>query len=83
LAITGLTSLCSHHHGLIAVHRHEREKAAEREVWIDGDTIERHMQVGARKFVIMHRPAGRAGSAEDAIDLRPIDRLRMDTAGRR
>ena len=44
----------AHHHGF-AMHRFERDPAAERQRRLDGDAIERHREIGARKAVAIAR----------------------------
>ena len=41
------------HRHRFAVHRLERDPAAERQRWPDGDAIQRHRQIGARKSIAM------------------------------
>src|SRR5215470_14041737 len=66
----------AHHHRHVP-HRLERGPAAESECRADRYAVERHLQVGSRKAVAMNGTADRARPAENAIDLGPIDSLRM------
>ena len=62
------------HH--FAAHGLERHPAAERERGFDGDAIERHGEVGARKTIAMNVAGNDRGlSAERIVDLLPIDVL--------
>ena len=69
----------AHHHGL-AVHRLERHPAAEREGGLDGDPVERHGQIGARKPVAVDVARYRGVPAERFVDLLPVDFLCVCTA---
>ena len=64
----------AHHHGP-AVHRLERRPAAQRQCRPDGDAIERHLQVGARKAVAMNVARHGGGSSQRLVDLLPVDLL--------
>ena len=61
------------HHHRPAVHRLERGPAAERQCRPDGDAIERHLQVGARKAVAMDVAGYGGGAPQRFIDLLPVD----------
>ena len=63
------------HHHRAAVHRLERDPAAERECRPDGDAVERHLQVGARKAVAMDVAGYGGGPAQRFVDLLPVDLL--------
>ena len=70
------------HH--FAAHGLERHPAAERERGFDGDAIERHGEVGARKTIAMNVTGNDRGlSAECIVDLLPIDVLRASGGRRR
>src|SRR5215471_5546670 len=71
----------AHHHRHVP-HRLERGPAAESERRADRHAVERHLQVGSRKAVTMNGTADRARSAENAIDLGPVDGLRMSASYR-
>ena len=64
----------AHHHGL-AMHRLERDPAAERQRRLDGDAVERHGEIGARKSIAMHVAGDGRLPAEDLVDLLPVDCL--------
>ena len=51
----------AHHHGL-SLNRLERDPAAERQRRLDGDAVERHGEIGARKTVAVHVARYRAVS---------------------
>ena len=63
------------HHHRAAVHRLERRPAAERQCRPDGDAIERHLQVGARKAVAMNVAGHGGGASQRFVDLLPVDLL--------
>ena len=67
----------AHHHGA-AMRRLERRPAAERERGADGDTVERDLQIGARKPIAMNVAGYRGrGPTQRFVDLFPIDLLRV------
>src|SRR6266436_2161945 len=72
----------AHHHGHVT-HRLERSPAAESECRADRHAVKRHLQVGTGKAVAMDGTANRACSAENAVDLGPVDCLRVSDDGRR
>jgi hypothetical protein len=64
----------AHHHGA-AMHWLERRPPAERQRGPDGDAIERHLQVGARKPVPMDIAGHGGGPSSRFVDLLPVDLL--------
>src|SRR5260370_892531 len=72
----------THDHGRVR-HRLERDPAAERKRRPDCYAVERDREISARKAVTMNRAADRPGSAENAVNLRPIDALRIRSRNRR
>ena len=62
----------AHHHGL-AMHRREGDPAAERQGRLDGDAVERDMQIGPRQSVAVDLAADGGGLAEGGVDLLPVD----------
>ena len=66
----------AHHHGF-AVHRLERDPATERQGRFDGDAVERHGEVAARKAIAAYVSRDRRLPAERVVDLLPIDFLRV------
>ena len=71
------------HHHRAAMHRLERGPAAERQGRPDGDAIERHLQVGARKAVAMNVAGYGGGPSQCFIDLLPVDLLGTGCGGHR
>ncbi len=62
------------HHA--AMGRLERDPAAERQPRLDGNAVERHLQVAAREAVAMDVAADRRRlAAERGVDLAPVDVL--------
>ena len=57
------------HHHRAAMRRLERDPAAERERRLDGDAVERHGEIGARKAVAMDIAGHGRLSAERSVDL--------------
>ena len=69
------------HHHRFAMRRLERGPAAERQRRPDGDAVERHLQIGARKTVAMNVAGHGAGPSQRLIDLLPVDLLGMGCGG--
>ena len=72
----------AHDHGA-AMRRLERDPAAKRQRRLDGDAVERHGQIGARKAVAVHVLRHDGFSAERVVDFLPVDRLCMRATGKR
>jgi hypothetical protein len=64
-------------------HRLERDPATERKRGPDCYAVERDREISARKAVTMDRAADRPGPAENPVNLRPIDALRIRRRNRR
>src|SRR5258708_33823479 len=64
----------AHHHAHVT-HRLERSPAAESECRADCHAVKCHLQVGTGKAVAMDGTANRACSAENTVDLGPVDGL--------
>src|SRR5258707_224160 len=64
-------------------HRLERDPAAQGKRGPDCYAVERDREISARKAVTMNRAADRPGSAENPVNLRPIDALRIRSRNRR
>ena len=71
----------AHNHGF-PMHRFERNPAAKRQCRLDGDAVERHREIGARKAIAMHVARNGRLPAERIVDLLPVDFLR-GRAGRK
>ena len=69
------------HHHRPALHRLERRPAAEGQCRPDGDAIERHLQVGARKAVAMDVARYGGGPPQRFVDLLPVDVLLVAILG--
>ena len=70
----------AHHHGA-AMGRLERDPAAEREGWADGDPIDRHLQVAARESVAVDVLRYGRRPAQRVIDFLPVDVLCAGAGG--
>jgi len=62
----------AHHHGP-ALHRREGDPAAECQRRLDGDAIQRDVQVRTRQAIAMNLAADGRGLAKCGIDLLPVD----------
>ena len=71
------------HHHRASMRRLERGPAAERERRLDGDTVYRDAQIGARQSIPVNAPLHSGGLAERGIHFLPIDVLSAGHAGKR
>jgi len=68
------------HHHRFAAHRQECSPATQCQRWLDGDTVQCHLQVGPREPVAMHLTGHGGGFSQRGIDLVPINRLSISSA---
>ena len=69
----------AHDHGA-AMRRHERDPAAERQGRLDGDAVQRHVEIAARETVTVNLAGHGRRPAEGGIDLLPVDLLGVGRA---
>ena len=72
----------AHDHGF-PMHRFERDPTTKGERGLDGDAIERHVQVSAREAVTVNVARHGRLSPKSVVDLLPIDLLRVHAVCKR
>ncbi len=70
----------AHHHYFIA-HRLERRPATQREGRFERDTVERHLQIGARKTVAVNVAGNDGAPTQLAVDFLPVHTLSIGQDG--